>query len=254
MTKGINVVVIDDNEVVLSSVKEYFKSNERIQIVKTFTDGKVGLDYLLSNSNDYDVIVLDILLPNIDGIKILEELQKNGIVKRIIVLSSFKDNWTIKKIQTLNVDYYMLKPISEEILADRIVDLIDEHTDYKIINKSSVEVKVSELLHSLGIPSHVRGYKYIREGVMLLYSSRSLVTMVTKDIYPEIAEKFDTTSSRVERAIRHAIEISWIRGDLKLMDELFGNSIDVERSKPTNSEFLTTIADRFKLKNKEAVG
>ena len=254
MTKGINVVVIDDNEVVLSSVKEYFKSNERIQIVKTFADGKVGLEYLLSNSNDYDVIVLDILLPNIDGIKILEELQKNGIVKRIIVLSSFKDNWTIKKIQTLNVDYYMLKPISEEILADRIVDLIDEHTDYKIINKSSVEVKVSELLHSLGIPSHVRGYKYIREGVMLLYSSRSLVTMVTKDIYPEIAEKFDTTSSRVERAIRHAIEISWIRGDLKLMDELFGNSIDVERSKPTNSEFLTTIADRFKLKNKEAVG
>ncbi len=253
MEKTVRVVVIDDNEVVLSSVKEYFLNDDSIN-VKTFSDGKEGLSYLLSYPNDYDLIVLDILLPNIDGIKILEELKENNIKKKIIVLSSFKDDWSIKKIQTLNVDYYMLKPISEEILADRIMDLVDERLERKVISNNSVEVKVSELLHNLGIPSHIRGYKYIREGVMILYTSNNLVTMVTKDIYPEIAERFETTSSRVERAIRHAIEISWIRGDLKLMDELFGNSIDVERSKPTNSEFLTTIADRFKIKNKELVG
>ncbi len=253
MEKTVRVVVIDDNEVVLSSVKEYFLNDDSIN-VKTFSDGKDGLSYLLSYPNDYDLIVLDILLPNIDGIKILEELKENNIKKKIIVLSSFKDDWSIKKIQTLNVDYYMLKPISEEILADRIMDLVDERLERKVISNNSVEVKVSELLHNLGIPSHIRGYKYIREGVMILYTSNNLVTMVTKDIYPEIAERFETTSSRVERAIRHAIEISWIRGDLKLMDELFGNSIDVERSKPTNSEFLTTIADRFKIKNKELVG
>ncbi len=253
MEKTVRVVVIDDNEVVLSSVKEYFLNDDSIN-VKTFSDGKDGLSYLLSYPNDYDLIVLDILLPNIDGIKILEELKENNIKKKIIVLSSFKDDWSIKKIQTLNVDYYMLKPISEEILADRIMDLVDERLERKVISNNSVEVKVSELLHNLGIPSHIRGYKYIREGVMILYTSNNLVTMVTKDIYPEIAERFETTSSRVERAIRHAIEISWIRGDLKLMDELFGNSIDVERSKPTNSEFLTTIADRFKINNKELVG
>lgn len=253
MEKTVRVVVIDDNEVVLSSVKEYFLNDDSIN-VKTFSDGKEGLSYLLSYPNDYDLIVLDILLPNIDGIKILEELKENNIKKKIIVLSSFKDDWSIKKIQTLNVDYYMLKPISEEILADRIMDLVDERLERKVISNNSVEVKVSELLHNLGIPSHIRGYKYIREGVMILYTSNNLVTMVTKDIYPEIAERFETTSSRVERAIRHAIEISWIRGDLKLMDELFGNSIDVERSKPTNSEFLTTIADRFKINNKELVG
>ena len=253
MEKTVRVVVIDDNEVVLSSVKEYFLNDDSIN-VKTFADGKDGLSYLLSYPNDYDLIVLDILLPNIDGIKILEELKENNIKKKIIVLSSFKDDWSIKKIQTLNVDYYMLKPISEEILADRIMDLVDERLERKVISNNSVEVKVSELLHNLGIPSHIRGYKYIREGVMILYTSNNLVTMVTKDIYPEIAERFETTSSRVERAIRHAIEISWIRGDLKLMDELFGNSIDVERSKPTNSEFLTTIADRFKINNKELVG
>ena len=254
MTKNINVVVIDDNEVVISSVKKFFKNDSRIKLVEAFKDGRDGLSYLLSYPNEYDVIILDLLLPNIDGIKILEELKNNDIKKKIIVLSSFKDNWTIKKVQTLNVDYYMLKPISEEILADRIMDLIDEKVVLNIKNDNNIEMKVSDLLHSLGIPSHVRGYKYIREGVMLLYASRNVVTMVTKDIYPEIAEKYETTSSRVERAIRHAIEISWVRGDLKLMDELFGNSIDVERSKPTNSEFLTTIADRFKLKNKELVG
>lgn len=253
MEKTVRVVVIDDNEVLLSSVKEYFKNDSSIAI-KTFADGKEGLAYLLSYPNDYDLIVLDILMPNIDGIKILEELKGNNIIKKIIVLSSFKDDWSIRKIQNLNVNYYMLKPISEEILADRIMDLVDEKLEHKVVSHSSVEVKVSELLHNLGIPSHVRGYKYIREGVMILYTSNNLVTMITKDIYPEIAERFETTSSRVERAIRHAIEISWIRGDLKLMDELFGNSIDVERSKPTNSEFLTTIADRFKINNKELIG
>ena len=254
MTKNNNVVVIDDNEVVLSSVMKYFKNDNRINLVATFKDGKDGLKYLLENPKEYDLIVLDILLPNIDGIKILEELKNNNIVKKVIVLSSFKDSWTIKKIQTLNVDYYMLKPITNEILADRILELMNDRTSNRVMDTNSVELKVSDLLHNLGIPSHVRGYKYIREGIMLLYESDNLVNLVTKDIYPEIAEKYETTSSRVERAIRHAIEISWLRGDLKLMDELFGNSIDVDRSKPTNSEFLTTIADRFRLKNKELVG
>lgn len=254
MTKNNNVVVIDDNEVVLSSVMKYFRDDNRINLVATFKDGKEGLKYLLDHPKDYDLVVLDILLPNIDGIRILEELKKNSISKKIIVLSSFKDSWSIKKVQTLNVDYYMLKPITNDILADRILELINDKSTSRVMDTNSVEVKVSDLLHSLGIPSHVRGYKYIREGIMLLYESDNLVNLVTKDIYPEIAEKYETTSSRVERAIRHAIEISWVRGDLKLMDELFGNSIDVDRSKPTNSEFLTTIADRFRLKNKELVG
>ena len=254
MTKNNNVVVIDDNEVVLSSVMKYFRDDNRINLVATFKDGKEGLKYLLDHPKDYDLVVLDILLPNIDGIRILEELKKKSISKKIIVLSSFKDSWSIKKVQNLNVDYYMLKPITNDILADRILELINDKSTSRVMDTNSVEVKVSDLLHSLGIPSHVRGYKYIREGIMLLYESDNLVNLVTKDIYPEIAEKYETTSSRVERAIRHAIEISWVRGDLKLMDELFGNSIDVDRSKPTNSEFLTTIADRFRLKNKELVG
>lgn len=254
MNKEIKVVVVDDNEVVLSSVKKYFNNSELINIVGTFNNGKVALDYLINNSSEYDLAILDILLPQIDGIKILQEMKNNNINKKTMILSSFKDDYTIRRLQSYGVSYYMLKPIDLDILNGRILDLFDESEKVKYSNDSTIEVEVSSILHNLGIPSHVKGYKYIREGIMLLYSSEDSMHLITKEIYPEIALKFNTTSSRVERAIRHAIEISWIRGDLKLMENIFGNSIDFERSRPTNSEFLTTIADRLKLKNRQFVG
>ena len=254
MNKMIKVVAIDDNDAVLSSVKKYFRGSELVKVVGCFNDGKEGLSYLIKNADDYDVVLLDILLPKIDGIRMLEELKKRDITKKIIVLSSFKDDYTIKKLQKLQASYYMLKPVDMKILEERIVDLFEESDVVKYAGNYSVEVEVSSLLHDLGIPSHVRGYKYIREGIMLLYTSKEVVNLVTKDIYPEIANRYNTTTTRVERAIRHAIEISWIRGDLKMMEEIFGNSIDFDRSKPTNSEFLTTIADRIKLHQRELVG
>ena len=254
MNKIVRVVAIDDNEAVLSSVRKYFKDSEVVSLVGCFNNGREGLKFLINNQDDYDLILMDILMPQVDGIKMLEELNKRKISKKSIILSSFKDDYTIKKMQKLNASYYMLKPIDMKILEERIVDLYQERDSIKYADNYSVEVEVSALLHDLGIPSHVRGYKYIREGIMLLYTSREMVTLVTKDIYPEIANRFNTTSSRVERAIRHAIEISWIRGDLKIMEDIFGNSIDFERSKPTNSEFLTTIADRIKLHQNELVG
>ena len=253
MNKEIKVVVVDDNEAVLSSVKKYFNNSELINIVGTFNNGKVALDYLINNSSEYDLAILDILLPQIDGIKILQEMKNNNINKKTMILSSFKDDYTIRRLQSYGVSYYMLKPIDLDILNGRILDLFDEAEKVKYSNDSTIEVEVSSILHNLGIPSHVKGYKYIREGIMLLYSSEDSMHLITKEIYPEIALKFNTTSSRVERAIRHAIEISWIRGDLKLMENIFGNSIDFERSRPTNSEFLTTIADRLKLKNRQFV-
>ena len=255
MRKQVNVVVVDDNDAVTEKIAKYFAVSERINIVKCFNDGKEGLNYLLNNKAKYDLLILDVLLPNIDGIKILEELNKNNIQnKKVIVLSSFKDDYTIRKIQTLNANYYMLKPIDVKVLEDRILDLFENNSELQIAKSSSVEVRVSTLLHDLGIPSHVRGYKYIREGILILYTSNDLLTLVTKDIYPEIAHKYETTIPRVERSIRHAIEISWMRGDIKLMEDLFGNSIDFERSRPTNSEFLTTLADRIKLSSNELIG
>ena len=254
MDKLIRVVAIDDNEAVLGSVKKYFKGSDKVEVVGVFNNGKDGLDYLLNNTKEYDLILLDILLSQVDGIKILEDLKNSNISKKIIVLSSYKDDYSIRKIQTLNADYYMLKPIDLSILESRMLELFEQVNKFKFKETINVEVEVSSLLHDLGIPSHVRGYRYIRDGVMLLYESSSLVNLVTKDVYPIIAKKYDTTTTRVERAIRHAIEISWIRGDIKLMEDLFGNSIDFDRSKPTNAEFLTTIADKFKLYSKELIG
>lgn len=254
MRKTIRVVMIDDNEAVLSSVKKYFKENEIIEIVGTYKDGKEGLEYLKEQKEEYDLVLLDILLPRIDGIKILEEMRKSNISKKVIVLSSFKDDYTIKKIQKLGAEYYLLKPVELEVLEGRIEEIFKEKIEVKKENNLSVEIEVSTILHDLGIPSHVKGYRYIREGIMLLYTEEEANRLITKEIYPEIATKYQTTATRVERAIRHAIEISWIRGDIKLMEKIFGNSVDFERSRPTNSEFLTTIADRIKLKRKEYIG
>ena len=147
----------------------------------------------------------------------------------------------------------MLKPFSVESLESRILEMdLNNNINLKGISES-VEIEISNILHGLGIPSHLKGYQYIREGIIIMYD-KELNTLITKEVYPEIAYKYDTTASRVERAIRHAIEVSWIRGDLKIMEELFGNSIDFERAKPTNSEFLTTIADRIKLNKQLLVG
>lgn len=250
MNNHIRAVVIDDNDAVTSSVNKYFSSNALIEVVRSFNKGKNALEFLIDNPNSYDLIVLDIILPEIDGIKILEELNVRGIKKKVIVLSSFKDDYTIRKIQTLGANYFMLKPVEMHVLENRILDILNQKDEIVLAKSGEVELQVSTLLHDLGIPSHIRGYKYIREGILILYSTDEVVTFVTKEIYPQIANKYETTTSRVERAIRHAIEISWARGDIRLMEEIFGNSVDFDRSRPTNAEFISTIADRFKIGNK----
>ena len=185
--------------------------------------------------------------------RILEELKNHNINKKIMVLSSFKDDFTMRRVQALGANYFMLKPVDMDIVNSRIMDLVSHKDEMNLVKANKIEIEVSTLLHDLGIPSHVRGYQYIREGVMLLYANDGVTSLVTKEIYPKIANKYQTTSSRVERAIRHAIEISWTRGDIKLMEDIFWNSVDFDRSRPTNSEFLSTLADRFKLNTKELI-
>lgn len=253
MNKQVKVVVVDDNEAVIRSVKEYFRNSEIISVIGGFTNGKDALNYLLQNPDQYDLLMLDLILTQFDGIRILEELKNHNINKKIMVLSSFKDDFTIRRVQALGASYFMLKPVDMEIVNSRIMDLVTHKDELQFVKANKIEVEVSTLLHDLGIPSHVRGYEYIREGVLLLFANNGVASLVTKEIYPKIANKYQTTSSRVERAIRHAIEISWTRGDIKLMEDLFGNSIDFDRSRPTNSEFLSTIADRFRLNARELI-
>lgn len=250
MNKKVKVVVVDDNEAVTGSVKRYFSSSDSIEIVECLKNGMEAIDYISTKSSNFDLVVLDIVLAHFDGIRILEEMKKRKINKKVIVLSSFGDDYTVKKVQELGANYFMLKPVDMNVLETRITELVSHNDPVQISRLGKAEMEISTLLHNLGIPSHVRGYKYIRDGVMILYANDGLVTLVTKEIYPQIASKYDTTTARVERAIRHAIEISWTRGDIKLMEEIFGNSIDFDRSRPTNAEFLTGIADRFRMMSK----
>ena len=253
MEKSIGLVVVDSNDAVTSSIRKYFLKNAVINVVSCIKNGKEALDYLINNKDSYDFIIMDIVLPGLDGISILENIRNLKLNKKIIVLSSYKDDFTIKRVVTYGANYYMLKPFSLEALEKRILDLSNER-EYNFNVMGDAEYKVSEILHNLGIPSHIRGYQYIRDGILMIYKNEKYVNFITKEIYPELALKYDTTPSRVERAIRHAIEISWERGDVELMEKLFGHSVDFDRSKPTNAEYLNTIADRMRLNNKVLIG
>lgn len=246
MENAYRLVVIDNDMVTTNQLTNYFSSHAVMNVVKTFNDGKEGLNYIKNNQGSYDMIILDLVLPEVDGVYILDELKRLGIKKRVVVLSAYKDNTVLKNISNYNVDYYMLKPFSLESLEMRIKDIMvnsdgGRYTDH--------QKTISKMLHTLGVPSHIKGYVYIREGINLMLESNEITGGITKEIYPEIARKYNTTSSRVERAIRHAIEISWNRGDYDTMEEIFGHSVDYDKAKPTNSEFIATIADHLRYKN-----
>ena len=252
MEKSIRLVVVDNSEEVTSSIRKYFRENAVVDVVSCINNGLDALNFLINHENDYDMVIKDLLIPQMDGVTLLENMKSRKINKKVIVLSSYKEDYTIKKLISLGVNYYILKPFSLESLEDRIKDL---NNTYEISNNAngSAEVKVTNLLHNLGIPSHIRGYQYIRDGILMIYNNNKYINFITKEIYPELAIKYDTTPSRVERAIRHAIEISWERGDVDLMDDLFGHSVNFERSKPTNAEYINTLADRMRLNSKLVV-
>ena len=250
MEKKVNLLVIDDNETVTNNIKKYFSSHDSIKVVNTCSNGKEALDFMLNYPDKYDMVLMDILIPDIDGLELLEKLKIHNISKKVIVLSSYKKEYTVKKVTEYNVGYYMLKPFSMESLEKRILELNNSEEVIAKDLSNDVTLAVSNLLHSLGMPSHIKGYQYIRESIKLMYDNPGMIGGITKEIYPEIADRFDTTSSRVERAIRHAIEVSWNRGDYDLMEEIFGNSVDYDRAKPTNSEFIATIADKLRVDKK----
>ena len=245
--KKFKALVVDDNKEFTNSVLEHFKNNDVLEVTKVIHNGTEVINYL--KNNEIDIIFLDFLMPGMDGVAILEAIKKENIKKKVIILSSFLEEYALKIIKKYHVDYYMLKPISLNSLEQRAIDLLSSSNTQNEIS-DEIEIKTSDLLHNLGIPSQIKGYQYLREGILLLYQNNDFIGGITRNLYPEIARRHDTTASRVERAIRHAIEVSWNRGDYNIMNKLFGHSIDFDRAKPTNSEFLVTISDALRLGNK----
>ena len=247
----IKVLMIDDNINLVEMVKEYFKENKNIEIAYTAHDGIEGLEKI--EKENFDVVLLDLIMPKKDGLYVLEEINKRKIECNIIVETSYNAQDVIRQVSEYGVNYFILKPFELEDLETRIIDVYKNKTkEGKNINlkQNNLQISITKILHELGIPSHIKGYQYIREGIEIIYERPETIGGITKELYPELANKFDTTVSRVERAIRHAIEVSWNRGDWDLMEEIFGHSVDIDKAKPTNSEFIVTIADKLRLDNR----
>ncbi len=247
--KKIKVLMIDDNVNLIGAVKESFKNNDKIEFVLEAHDGKEGFEVIKSKQNEYDLIILDLIMPEKDGLYVLEAMKNAGINKKVIVATSYNAMEVIRQVSEYGVNYYVLKPFDMIDLEKRILDIMKKEYNNKVIDVeyNNIQSAISKILHELGIPSHIKGYQYIREGINILYDHPETIGGITKELYPELATKYDTTVSRVERAIRHAIEVSWNRGSWDLMEEIFGHSVDVDKAKPTNSEFIVTIADKLRL-------
>ena len=249
----IKVLMIDDNVSLVDMVKEYFKGNESIEISYVAHNGLDGINLIENQSGNYDIVLLDLIMPQKDGLYVLDQVKEKNIDCNIIVETSYNAQDVIRQVSEYGVSYFILKPFDLCDLENRIMEVCNsKNKEGRNINlkQNNLNILITKILHELGIPSHIKGYQYIREGIGIIYERPETIGGITKELYPELANKFDTTVSRVERAIRHAIEVSWNRGDWNLMEEIFGHSVDIDKAKPTNSEFIVTIADKLRLDNK----
>ncbi len=252
------VLLVDDNRELVDLMEDYLLDQKDIEVVGKVYNGKECLDTI----EDYnpDVVVLDIIMPHIDGLAVLSKLKQNENTKHInvIMLTAFGQEEVTKKAVGLGASYFILKPFDLEHLAEQIRQVhgiqTSVHNDNRSNNyqnrKFDLEGSITHIIHEIGVPAHIKGYMYLREAITMVYNDIELLGSITKVLYPDIATKFNTTASRVERAIRHAIEVAWSRGNMDSISSLFGYTVSVSKAKPTNSEFIAMVADRLRLEHR----
>lgn len=251
----LKVFVADDNREFSDLLVEYLEQQSDIDIVGKAYNGKETLDLIADNTPD--VLLLDIIMPHLDGLGVLEQIGHMEKRPKVIMLTAFGQEDITRKAVELGASYYILKPFNMDVLVERIRLLGNGHSPAPTVTnltrpakRTSLEADVTNIIHEIGIPAHIKGYQYLREAIMMVVDEVDLLGSVTKILYPRIAERFDTTSSRVERAIRHAIEVAWSRNNIETIKKFFGYTINTERGKPTNSEFIALVADRLRLYGK----
>ena len=256
----LTVLVADDNREFNSLLATYLSMEHDFEVIGSAYNGKEVLEMIKDDMPD--VLLLDIIMPHLDGIGVLEAMADMDLDKRphVIMLTAFGHENITRRAVELGAAYYILKPFSMETLADRIRQLNNTAALAPVSSASSaikkparrlpLEEEVTEFLHQIGIPAHIKGYLYLREAIMMVVEEIDLLGSVTKVLYPGIAQRFGTTPSRVERAIRHAIEVAWSRNNIDVIKKFFGYTIKTEKGKPTNSEFIAMMADRLRLNNK----
>ncbi|MFT4415648.1 sporulation transcription factor Spo0A [Fredinandcohnia humi] len=259
--KKIKVCVVDDNRELVHLLDEYLSSQDDIEVLGVAYNGQECLNLL--QEKQPDVLVLDIIMPHLDGLAVLEKLRESNREKQpnVIMLTAFGQEDVTKKAVDLGAAYFILKPFDMENLASRIRQVSGKAT--QVIKRTSptirtqpensprnLDASITSIIHEIGVPAHIKGYLYLREAISMVYNDIELLGSITKVLYPDIAKKFNTTASRVERAIRHAIEVAWSRGNIDSISNLFGYTVSMSKAKPTNSEFIAMVADKLRLEHK----
>ena len=252
----IKIGMIDDNVEFCKLVQNKIESRDDMELVATVYDGLEAVS-MISESKP-DVVILDMIMPQLDGLGVLDKINSYPFEKKpiIFILSAIGQESLVAKAIEKGATYYLVKPFDLNVLMERIKAVKEDKPVEKkgLINNlkknEDLEVEVTNMIHEVGIPAHIKGYQYIRESIMMSIEDMEVLSSITKVLYPTIAKKFKTTSSRVERAIRHAIEVAWTRGKSDSLENLFSYTVSSEKGKPTNSEFIALIADRIRLERK----
>lgn len=267
LVKNISVLIADDNKDFCEILSEYLSKQEDLEILGIAKDGLEAIDMVSQRAPD--ILVLDIIMPHLDGLGVLERLASMNLEKfpKVIVLSAVGQDKITQRAISLGADYYVVKPFDFEIFIKRIRQLtgnslsvserkknVSDVMIHSGINNGgknrSLEAEITSIIHEIGVPAHIKGYLYLREAITMVVENIELLSAVTKELYPSIAKKFNTTPSRVERAIRHAIEVTWSRGKIDTINKLFGYTVHNDKGKPTNSEFIAMVADKLRIEQR----
>jgi two-component system response regulator (stage 0 sporulation protein A) len=262
--KKIQVVIADDNKEFGDILYEYLNNQSDIEVTGIARDGLEAYDMIVTKMPD--VAILDIIMPRLDGLGVLEKISTTTMKKRplFIILSAVGQDKITQRALALGAEYYIVKPFDMDILVSRIRQLrvtkqsniirSEQAGDVRVSGISAqpknLEVEVTNIMHEIGVPAHIKGYQYLRDAIMMVVKDLDIINSITKQLYPSIAREYNTTPSRVERAIRHAIEVAWSRGQVEAIDALFGYTVSLGKGKPTNSEFIALVADKLRLELK----
>ena len=241
---SIKILLADADEDFRTGLESLLARESDMSVRESTGDAERAVEVL--RGGGVDVVVMDLVLRGGDGLALLEELDRMPNRPTVLVLSAFLHTQLMSRSAQLGADYFLMKPCR----ASSVVERIRQLTAQQQFSRSSLETQVTVIIHQIGVPAHIKGYQYLREAILIAVEDMDVINAVTKVLYPEVAKRFGTTSSRVERAIRHAIEVAWDRGDLETLQRYFGYTVSTSKGKPTNSEFIAMIADRLQLQNR----
>ena len=253
MTHRIKVLIADSDKDFCALLQDALTKQENVDVLVT-DDGKKTLDII--ESQNPNVVVMDLVLPGLDGLTVVRKVEegKSDIHPIFFMVSAFSSDETTAECAALGVNYFLRKPVDIVSLADRIEQVSKpnflQNSNLVVDEELELELRVTNIIHEIGVPAHIKGYQYLREAIMMTVKDMEAINAITKILYPTVAKRYKTTSSRVERAIRHAIEVAWDRGDVETLQSFFGYTVSGVKGKPTNSEFISMIADRLRLQMK----